>query len=138
MHEPLKPADDTIPKAAAPVALPDVEILDREALLHRIGGDWELLNEIVDLFLDEAPRLVADVRTALARNDTSTALRSAHRLNGAAGAMSALRIAALAAQLESRGRQDQWGEASALCQALDGEITRLRSVLGALARKNAA
>ena len=138
MDDTLKQADGPIPDAATLSALPDAEVLDCEPLLHRIGGDWELLNEISDLFLEEAPRLVAEVRAALARNDTPTALQSAHRLKGAAGNLSALRIAALAAQLESLGRQGQWGEALACCQALDGEIARLRPVLGALVRKNAA
>jgi len=127
-----------MPNAAAPAAPPDAEILDREMLLHRVGGDLELLSEIIDLFFEEAPRLVAEIRAALAQNDSPTALRSAHRLRGAAGDLSALRIAALAAQLESRGRQGQWGDAPVFCPALDSEIARLRPLLGTLVRKKAA
>ncbi len=138
MDQPLTPIDGPLSSDATVSAPPDAEILDREALWHRVGGDSGLLREIIDLFIEEAPRLVAEVRAALARHDSPAALRSAHRLRGAAGDLAALRIVALAAQLESRGRQDQWEDAPVFCQALDNEIARLRPLLGALVRKEAA
>src|SRR3712207_7924541 len=40
--------------AAAPAAVQDAseEILDRAAVLERVGGDRELLRELVDIFLE--------------------------------------------------------------------------------------
>lgn len=113
-------------------------MLDRDALWHRVGGDGALLADIIDLYLEEAPRLVAELRLALAQDDKPGALRCAHRLRGASGDLSALRVAALAAQLESLGRQGTWEQADAFCQALDTEIARIQPVLRALVRKKAA
>src|SRR6185437_11761108 len=53
--------------AAPPPSASDA--LDRSAALRRAGGDEELLRELAGLCLDECPKLLAEIRGAVARRD---------------------------------------------------------------------
>src|SRR5271165_6447560 len=55
-----------------------------ENALARVEGDDTLLRELIQLFLDDYPRTLADLHAAIAKGDTSAAERHAHTLKGAA------------------------------------------------------
>jgi CheY-like chemotaxis protein len=74
--------------------------LDRASLLERVEGDQELLVEMVHLFRQDAPNLLAALSDALERGDMAVLERTAHSLKGAAGNLSAKAVAAAAQQLE--------------------------------------
>jgi len=76
------------------------EQVDRASLLERVEGDQELLAEMVHLFEEDAPKLLAAMRDALHRCDMVVLERAAHSLKGAAGNLSAKAAAAAASQLE--------------------------------------
>jgi two-component system sensor histidine kinase/response regulator len=76
------------------------ELIDRVSLLERVEGDQELLTEMVHLFQEDAPNLLAAMRDALQRADMPLLERSAHSLKGAASNLSAGAAAAAAMQLE--------------------------------------
>ena len=76
------------------------EQVDRDSLLERVEGDQELLAEMVHLFEEDAPKLLAAMREALQRRDMAVLERAAHSLKGAAGNLSAKAAAAAASQLE--------------------------------------
>ncbi len=78
--------------------------VDRAALLARVGGDDQLLREIVGLFLEDAPRLFQDIRKALASGDAEGLRVAAHGLKGAAANFGANRVSEIALQLEMLGR----------------------------------
>ena len=63
-------------------------------------GDQELLTEMIHLFQEDAPQLLAAMRDALQNNDMPALERAAHSLKGAASNLSAKAAAAAAAQLE--------------------------------------
>ena len=75
------------------------EQIDRVSLLERVEGDQELLTEMIHLFQEDAPNLLAAMRDALQRGDMVALERSAHSLKGAAGNLSAKATAAAALQL---------------------------------------
>ena len=77
------------------------EQIDRASLLERVEGDRELLAEMVHLFEEDAPKLLAAMRDALQRCDVVALERAAHSLKGAAGNLSAKATAAAASQLET-------------------------------------
>src|SRR5207248_10364829 len=56
--------------------------LDRAAILARVEGDTTLLREVTDLFLEDAPRLLAEIRDAISRKDAKALERAAHALKG--------------------------------------------------------
>ena len=51
-----------------------------ETLLARVGGSHEMLEEIIGLFLEDSPKLMEDIRKALAAGDAKAAYRGAHTL----------------------------------------------------------
>jgi CheY-like chemotaxis protein len=88
----LEEIERCVPKAPAPLAeLPGPvgapqpapgEVLDRAVLLEHMAGDPELLAEMVALFLQDCPQLLAALREALARGDARALKRAAHTLKG--------------------------------------------------------
>ena len=79
------------------------QLLDRANALARVGGDLDLLKEIAALFLDEYPRELDEIRTALASGDAHTLERSAHGLKGAVANFGARPAVDAAFQLEQFG-----------------------------------
>jgi CheY-like chemotaxis protein len=79
---------------------PPVEQIDRVSLLERVEGDQELLTEMIHLFQEDAPNLVAAMRDALEKGEMTVLERSAHSLKGALSNLSAKAAAAAALQLE--------------------------------------
>ena len=82
---------------------PDEQI-DRVSLLERVEGDQELLTEMIHLFQEDAPNLLAAMRDAQQRGDMAVLERSAHSLKGAVSNFSAKAAAAAALQLEQDAR----------------------------------
>jgi PAS domain S-box-containing protein len=61
------------------------KVWDQAAGLARVGGDAQLLAEVVQIFLKDSPAWVAEMRAALARADAAGLRRAAHTLKGAVG-----------------------------------------------------
>ncbi len=59
--------------------------LDYAIVLERLGGDAELLQEVAQLFLEEYPALMSEIREAAQRGDAQRLARAAHSLKGAVG-----------------------------------------------------
>jgi len=133
------PATETSAKPPSPEATPPVrefaDALDRAALLERLEGDAELLAEIVGVFLEDCPRLVASIREAVARGDARLLERAAHTLKGSVGNFGVSAAAAAALRLEQMGRQGELAQAGEACAALDREIERLKPILAGLCQE---
>jgi PAS domain S-box-containing protein len=76
------------------------ELIDRVSLLERVEGDHELLNEMIQIFKEEAPALLNAMREALQSGDTVVLERSAHSLKGVVGNLSSKTTANAALKLE--------------------------------------
>ena len=59
-------------------------LLDRTAVLERFDGDEDVIRKIAQLFLEEYPNLLQEIRNAIAQNDVEALRHSAHTLKGAA------------------------------------------------------
>jgi len=79
---------------------PTAAAVHYESLLARVGGDAELAMEALDLFLDECPQYVADLRHAC---DSRTWERAAHKLKGAAQSVSAAAVVHATTRLQPDG-----------------------------------
>lgn len=99
---------------------------DLTEALARVDGDHELLTEMAELFLEESPRFVKDIRTAVERGDTQTLTYAAHTLKGSVGNFAATEAAEAARQLEQMGRKGDLAGA-------DRELARLEAALARLA-----
>jgi PAS domain S-box-containing protein len=121
--------------AAAPAAAAPPLALDRARVLARLGGDEELLKELVGLFLADCPRLLADIDDALARGDAAKLRLTAHALKGAAGHFGAAATVDVAKRLETLGRNGNLAGAPETAAALKEELERLKPALAALAQE---
>jgi two-component system, sensor histidine kinase and response regulator len=101
-----------------------------EGLLERLGGNHELLLEIIDLFLEDCPKQLEEIREALANNDTQSAYRAAHTLKGSAGNFDAHEVMAIVQRLEARARDGDVAAATRVFEMLECDV---RSLLDALA-----
>jgi len=107
-------------------------IIDEASLRERVGDDPELLAEIIGLFLDETPQLVAAIEDAIARGDAKRLERTAHRLKGAVGNFGARPASNAALQLEMFGRSGDLTGAEAGCSTLKRELQQLEPVLSTI------
>lgn len=99
---------------------------DLTEALARVDGDHELLTEMAELFLEESPRFVKEIQTAVERGDTQTLSYAAHTLKGSVGNFAATEAAEAARQLEQMGRKGDLAGA-------DRELARLEAALARLA-----
>jgi HPt (histidine-containing phosphotransfer) domain-containing protein len=99
--------------------------LDLAAALTAADGESDLVQELIELLLAEAPSQLAMLHTALEHGDAHQLERTAHSLKGGLGTVGATRAHALVQQLEAHGRAAQFEGALTLVQQLDTELARL-------------
>jgi two-component system sensor histidine kinase/response regulator len=114
---------------ANPLAACDTSVVDRAAVLDRVGGDEELLSEIIDIFLEECPSLVAAIRDAVRKQDARALERSAHSLKGSVSNFGAASATQAALDLELMGRRGEVQRAAATVELLELELLSLSAVL---------
>jgi CheY-like chemotaxis protein len=109
--------------------------LNEAALMAHVGGDQQLLRELVDLFLEDLPERLAAVRRAVRRGDALALSSAAHALNGAVSHFAARDTFELALKLERMGRAANLDGAEEAFDDLKSEIGRLTHALAALRRR---
>lgn len=107
------------PPDAAPPAF------DRAAAVERLGGDEALFADVAGVFLGDAPKLMSELRAAVADGDALAVQRAAHGLKGAAGYVGAGPTAAAAAVLEKIGAGGDLSAAPPALERLGAEVERL-------------
>ena len=78
--------------------------LDTRTLLERLGGDEGLFHEVIDIFLEEAPKSVERLRAALEAGDGGGTERIAHSMKGELGYLGVEEVSQQARELEECGR----------------------------------
>jgi two-component system sensor histidine kinase/response regulator len=109
--------------------------LDKQVILDRVGGDGELLKEIIDLFLTDYPVLVSKIKEALQQGDPRLLEKAAHTLKGSVGNFGAQSAVQAALNLENMGRTGQMAEAPQYLVTLEEDLRRLREGLVDLAKE---
>jgi HPt (histidine-containing phosphotransfer) domain-containing protein len=102
---------------------------DRAQMLERLGDDTDLLIDVLQVFQEECPRMLAEVRAALDQADAGLVRRAAHSMKGALLNISAAPAAAAAAALEELGREQRLEEGGPVIERLQHEVERLRQAL---------
>ena len=98
------------------------EKLDRMSILERLDGSQELLAELIQLFLEEAPQLVQTMRGALQQGDLQVLARTAHCMKGAASNFLAYGTSNAALQLEKDAQNEDLESARASLAALENVV----------------
>ena len=104
-------------------------IIDHHAALERVGGDTELLHEIAQIFLEDYPRSLSELRDAAGQGDAHRVERTAHGLKGAAANFGAQPVVDAALALENMGRGGDLSGFSAALAALEQTLGRFKSEL---------
>ena len=104
-------------------------VFDREGLLERLGGDTELLDEVLGIFLDECREMLASIRAAVADADVHRVERAAHSMKGALLNISAEAAAERALRLEQFGGAGELELCPEMLAELEEQVDRLRDVL---------
>ena len=91
-------------------------------------GEPSFVVELIDLYLEEAPRIFATVREGLATCDFVTAKRAAHSLRGSSSNLGILQMAAIAGELEQLAAKHEL-VAAQLLLVLENEFDRVQQIL---------
>jgi len=105
------------------------EAFDWSDALRTVQGDRELLREIVDAFLQESPRLMAEIRQAISVGDAAALRLAVHTLKGSMRYFGARRAYDHAYELEKLGQGGDLGNSQAALDVLEEEIARLTPIL---------
>ena len=109
--------------------------LDEAVALNRVGGDFELLREVVELFLDDYPQSLQKIRAAVAAGDQTDLERQAHSLKGSVSTFGAKDAFEAAFALEKQGRSGDLSNASEGLVRLEQALIALRPELEAIQAK---
>jgi two-component system sensor histidine kinase/response regulator len=109
--------------------------LDESLALSRVGGDVELLKEVVELFLDDYPSTFEKIKGAVASHDASALEHHAHSLKGSVSTFGANRAFEAAFTLEKQGRSGDLSEAPDGLDQLEKALEALRPELVILREK---
>ncbi|MBF0202065.1 MAG: response regulator [Desulfamplus sp.] len=82
----------------------DVRIFDRAALLKRLMDDHDLTEKIIAWFLDDMPEQLSALRSFVENGQGEQAGGQIHKINGAAGNVSALMLKETAFDMEKAAR----------------------------------
>ncbi|HVW02915.1 MAG TPA: response regulator [Planctomycetaceae bacterium] len=129
---PAAPVTPPAPVGAAPTEPSNGQVFDREEALRHAGGELELLQELAAVFLKESPRMLTELRDAVAARDAQRVNRAAHTLKGAVATLGAPAARDLAFQLEQLGAKGELDSAADRMPEFEAIIDKLRSALEAL------
>jgi CheY-like chemotaxis protein len=79
-------------------------IVDWEFFNERFGDDEELVAELIEIYLEESPKQMQQVKDAIASGNMANLSLYAHSLKGASANMGAMEVRYVAADLEAKGK----------------------------------
>jgi PAS domain S-box-containing protein len=122
-------AEVTAPRLGAGQPDRSLEVFDRAAAMERVGGDASFLAELAGMFLADCPRLMAEIREAIDRNDADALRNAAHTLKGAVANFGSSETHDVSSRLEAMGRDGELRGAGQSLGALTEAIGRLEAAL---------
>lgn len=96
----------------------------------QMEGEPDFVVELIEIYLNEVPRLFDSIRKAITTNDRTTLRRSAHSLRGSSGNLGVLQMATIAGELEHL-ENNSTTSAAELLRSLEDEFERVKEILNA-------
>src|SRR5262245_60346252 len=114
----------------------EIPVLEPEAVanLRAINPDdsGQFLRELVNIFLQDTPKRIAEMQLYIAQNRPKDLSRAAHALKGSAGNFGATRLVSLSIELEQMGRTNALSGAQAKLAELQVQFERTQPALESL------
>jgi two-component system, sensor histidine kinase and response regulator len=107
--------------------------IDRASVIERLGGDESLLAEVATIFVDDCPRLVSSVETAVQSRDVKALARATHTIAGSVGNFTEEGVYTLARKIEHASLAGEFDNAVCDVPELLKELTRIRDAFAQLA-----
>jgi HPt (histidine-containing phosphotransfer) domain-containing protein len=109
---------------------------DSDELLDRIEGDRALFKDIIRIFLDDTPGLIATLGEGVKSGNADAVENAAHAIKGSCAMISAKRMEKLAHEFEIMGRsRDVSGSGELFCALLESFDTLKRIMASFLEKK---
>jgi CheY-like chemotaxis protein len=108
---------------------PDEPPIDLVSALNAVDGDRALLREVIEVFCQDYPMRIAELREAIDQCAAPQVGTTAHSLKGALSIFGRTAAYDLAQELETRGRTGQLDGAASVLDMLGQELMRIRARL---------
>ena len=107
--------------------MPDA--FDENALMERVDGDVEFLDETITMLDEDSPALLDEILAAAGSGDAAALIRSAHALKGMVANFCAEPAETAARELETMGREGRLANVGSAADRVQSETERLRKAL---------
>jgi CheY-like chemotaxis protein len=104
-------------------------IADSSSLLKVFDEDWDFLKEVVEVFIEDYPRLFDNLQQSFEEGDCDTFMRSAHSLKGMLKNFKAETAAEIAFDLEKKGKAADLQGVQAVIDRLAAHISEVYKIL---------
>jgi HPt (histidine-containing phosphotransfer) domain-containing protein len=101
-----------------------------EELKQMSGADF--IDELVDTYLEDAPRLMTEMHKALGAGDAEAFRRAAHSLKSNSATFGAMHLSALAKELEMLARENKLEAAGSRLPAVQSALENVTTELKGL------
>ncbi len=101
---------------------PAVDPASIEALRELNPDDPAFLRELIDVFLEDVPKRIAELEKSLATSDAALLIRAAHTIKGSCSNFGATALAQIAHEMEKQGKAALLADAAATLPALRAEF----------------
>ena len=99
--------------------------------LKQMSGE-DFINELIDTFLEDAPNMIAEMKSALESKDADTFRRAAHSMKSNAATFGANDLSALAKELEMLGKENRLDETGDKLNSMEEAYASARDELDGL------
>ena len=101
----LKQLHTILSKIAPPIPVCNGEVVSQLAAIKRPEEETSLLQRLVTLFAEDAPKLLQQLRQALKSNDLTQIAEAAHALKSSSANLGSLQFSGYCAEIERNARQ---------------------------------
>ncbi len=105
------------------------KVFDYHHILEQLGGDSELLEQLVDIFIQDAPGRLERIRQSLETEDWDGLEQTVHTLKGSAASVGANRLLHSVHKLNQACKNKEQHRASSLLSQVETDLRTLRQRL---------
>jgi len=104
-------------------------VFDKIALLNRLDNDEKLCKELIEMFIEEVPVYVNNLKRFFKNNDISSVIHQAHTIKGASANVEAHGIKYWALKIEMAGTNNDFDRIYSYVKNFEGEFEKFKSAI---------